>query len=418
MRRFLQPWLLAGVQDAWPRATPSRLTSCLLLALLLHVWLVLMLGNAPPGTAPPGRGVWGALNITLRGPAQDGSAAATPLPASLPGTAPSPRFGGAVRAPAARPLPEPGAARRGDWAATPAREPEVPVAVLPVPLPETARPPLPAAVLDPPSPPVERRLGGAAGIGPAAVTPPAPLERIRAPAPETARLPLPQALPVPASLAPLAVAPPSPAPAPVPAPVPAPATATATATATAAVEPPAAPVAPLAPTARVATPAEPAPVPAAPPLRRVAPIAPAAVAAATMAPIQALPTQAPVGLPALAASPRGTAGPAAPTLPAGRPDAGPQVGYDVATAPGPPASAPRLNLELPRLRGGQLSRLGGAGVLPLLPRPPELPDKLARDIDKAAKADCRTAYQGLGLLAVVPLAADALGGGKGSGCKW
>jgi hypothetical protein len=57
-------------------------------------------------------------------------------------------------------------------------------------------------------------------------------------------------------------------------------------------------------------------------------------------------------------------------------------------------------------------------VLPLLPRPPELPDKLARDIDKAAKADCRTAYQGLGLLAVVPLAADALGGGKGSGCKW
>jgi len=140
--------------------------------------------------------------------------------------------------------------------------------------------------------------------------------------------------------------------------------------------------------------------------------------AAALAPIQALPTEAPVGLPALAASPRDTAGPVVPALPAGRLDAGPQVGHDVATAPSSPASAPRLNLELARPRGGQLSRQGGAGVLPLLPRPPELPDKLSRDIDKAAKADCRTAYQGLGLLAVVPLAADALGGGKGSACKW
>ena len=39
-----------------------------------------------------------------------------------------------------------------------------------------------------------------------------------------------------------------------------------------------------------------------------------------------------------------------------------------------------------------------------------------RDIEKAAKVDCRKAYAGAGLLAVVPLAADALG--KAGGCKW
>ena len=77
---------------------------------------------------------------------------------------------------------------------------------------------------------------------------------------------------------------------------------------------------------------------------------------------------------------------------------------------------PRLNLELSRPRGGELSRGSSRGVLPVLPRPPELDDKLARDIEKAAKIDCRKAYAGAGLLAGVPLAADALG--KAGGCKW
>ncbi len=144
-------------------------------------------------------------------------------------------------------------------------------------------------------------------------------------------------------------------------------------------------------------------------------MAAAAVPVQALAPVQGLPAQTPVGLPSMPAAPTGL--PMA-AMPSGRPDAGPQVGHDVATAPSAPASAPRLNLELARLRGGELSRQGGAGVLPLLPRPPELPDKLARDIDKAAKADCRKAYQGLGLLAVVPLAVDAVRGGKDSGCKW
>jgi len=101
----------------------------------------------------------------------------------------------------------------------------------------------------------------------------------------------------------------------------------------------------------------------------------------------------------------------------GAPDAGTRVGRDVATPPSQAASAPpRLNLELQRPRGGELSRFSSTGVLPLLPRPPELPDKLAKDIKKAAKPDCKDAYAGAGLLAVVPLAVDALR--KDGGCKW
>jgi hypothetical protein len=87
----------------------------------------------------------------------------------------------------------------------------------------------------------------------------------------------------------------------------------------------------------------------------------------------------------------------------------------VATAPSLPASAPRLNLDLVRPRGGLVSSQGQRGLLPVLPHPPEQPSKLARDIEKAGKPDCRTAYGSLGLLAVVPLAADAL---RDKGCRW
>ena len=108
-------------------------------------------------------------------------------------------------------------------------------------------------------------------------------------------------------------------------------------------------------------------------------------------------------------------GPGVPRPAAGAPDAGARAGRDVATPAAEAASAPRLNLDLARPRGGELSQQGSRGVLQLLPRPPEIRSKLAEDIEKAAKADCRTAYSGAGLLAVAPLAADAL---RGKGCKW
>jgi hypothetical protein len=105
---------------------------------------------------------------------------------------------------------------------------------------------------------------------------------------------------------------------------------------------------------------------------------------------------------------------AAPAAP-GAPDAGARVGHDVATAPSLPASAPRLNLELVRPRGGMISSQGSRGLLQMLPHPPETQSKLARDIEKAAKADCRQAYNRMGLLAVVPLAVDAA---RDKGCRW
>lgn len=50
----------------------------------------------------------------------------------------------------------------------------------------------------------------------------------------------------------------------------------------------------------------------------------------------------------------------------------------------------------------------------LLPHPPERKGKLEEGIEKAAKKDCREAYSGLGLLAVIPLAANAVT----DKCKW
>ena len=55
-------------------------------------------------------------------------------------------------------------------------------------------------------------------------------------------------------------------------------------------------------------------------------------------------------------------------------------------------------------------------MFPLLPRPPERDDKLAKEIEKAGRPDCSKTYAGAGLLAVIPLAADALR--KDGGCKW
>ena len=87
----------------------------------------------------------------------------------------------------------------------------------------------------------------------------------------------------------------------------------------------------------------------------------------------------------------------------------------MATAPSIPASAPRLNLDLPRPRGAPISSMGSRGALQLLPPPPERKSKLAEELEKAGKPDCRTAYADKGLIAVVPLTVDAV---KGTGCKW
>ena len=85
-----------------------------------------------------------------------------------------------------------------------------------------------------------------------------------------------------------------------------------------------------------------------------------------------------------------------------------------ATVPAPPgaASAP-LRLDLPT--NGPMSPRRAVGLLPLLKPPADKEGKLEKDIDKAKRADCRDAHSESGLLAVVPIAIDAI---SGKGCKF
>ncbi len=89
-------------------------------------------------------------------------------------------------------------------------------------------------------------------------------------------------------------------------------------------------------------------------------------------------------------------------------------------APSPePGGTPGITAESLRRQAREIAREGSGsrGVLNFVPPPPpqERRDALAEGIAKAAKPDCRTAYAGMGLLAVVPLVASTVGNG---GCRW
>jgi hypothetical protein len=83
--------------------------------------------------------------------------------------------------------------------------------------------------------------------------------------------------------------------------------------------------------------------------------------------------------------------------------------------PAPGASAPALNLDLHGAGVGPSTNRSRSGLFPVLPSPPEQPSKLSKDIEKAARPECKDAYASSGLLAVIPLAKDAV---TGKGCKW
>lgn len=184
-------------------------------------------------------------------------------------------------------------------------------------------------------------------------------------------------------------------------------------------DPPAARAAPrpeaLPPAARAdALPSPPAALPADASAARPEPLPAASTALpapiATTVPAAAGPAQAPLTRGDPLAEP--TPGPRAS---AGSPDAGARVGHDVATAPSASASAPLapLNLSLPR-SGPTLMRRG-PGLLELVQAPPERKTKLEKAIDDASRDDCRKAHGDKGLLAALPLAADAV---RDKGCKW
>lgn len=446
-----------------PRAD-QRLRQSLLLALLLHVWLVLMLGNTPGGQARPGEGVWGSLSVRLRWdePQARSGPPSPPAPDQGPqGEAKSRRFGGAVRAEAdaAAQRPEPGAARLGRWQAQEAQEAVQPLGdAAPLsgaeaaavssglssperlsPLPEALQPlsqaagadearaaavlaPLSAALPAAPTLPkrleqqplaVERAappaLSSAELLAPAAALPPAP--RLRLPTPSTPALeragPLPalpdRVEPVPGLSLPTVQRASLPEPSAIARSVPAAPLASAAAQTESTPEMAALPAAPRQP-----TPVE----------RPVEKLSSSGAVSASAAELQPLPSAPAMPAPSAVPPPASALPllPPAPKLPvAAGPDAGAQLGHDVATPPSASASAPpaKLNLSLPR--AGEVSVRSSRGVLQLLPHPPERKGKLGESIEGAARADCREAHRDSGLVGAAAIAADAL---RGKGCRW
>ncbi|MBH9552281.1 hypothetical protein [Inhella gelatinilytica] len=174
---------------------------------------------------------------------------------------------------------------------------------------------------------------------------------------------------------------------------------------------------------RLETPPEVAPAPVlASPVPSAAPPAVAAPSPAGVppAPVGGPVPQTPAALaPGGAALSRGDPQPSqdpGPRATAGGPDAGPRVGHDVATAPSAAASAPPppLNLSLPRSSAAGPRR--SPGLLELLPAlPPERKNKMEKAVEDAQREDCRKAHQEKGLLALGPMALEAL---RNKGCKW
>ena len=515
MRRFasmLAPQFRAGAAE-WPANSTRQvnMTQFVVLAALLHALLVAMFGNTQGGTARPGAGVWGPINVTLRGQSEQGIGPVLPPKAySGPtGAASERRFGGAVRdeREAPRSNDGPGAARLGVWSSTPSPSA---TEVAPGALAPLLMAPSDVSTMAPSEPaqiaPLARVVPAAAmpraqptpGVAAATVAPepkaapqtntaqPSIAERVAprnaesrpsdipraAPMERDARLKMVQSPPAPALAEPMATVPPLLASnaalsertteaqiqaAPMVSEVKTLSIPARVASVSAPAQRlPALPVesaslptvaeAPAAPRAQLDSPVE---IKALPTLPTPAISADASGGTARTQPLETAPRAPGLVVPnlqtlpavsgtvlaaprAVVAAPTSGAAAAAPdgsrsatatatTVPQpsiGAPDAGPGVGRDVATAPSAPASAPRLNLDLPRTRGGETARESSRGVLQLLPHPPERKSKLAEDIAKAAKKDCKDAYGGMGILAAIPLALDAVKSHSATGCKW
>lgn len=469
-----------------PPPDTRQLQRCLLLAVLLHVWLVLMFGNAT-GSAAPGQGVWGSLTVKLQG-RSGGDPDAPPAETAERSGGPAPREASPA-APGSRQTRQPDLPTPEDRSTEPPR-----TATLS--LPEGFRPiehqdlsPPPRAEIQPlPTPDLPATAIGRLETQPeTAVAPLAPAAGLRSPHRATEALPQAAALPttvnrLEAAPTPAATALPRPAELRVAPPQAAAPSADLPATVQRLEAPAVTPTrlpraadlrtpapgvgAPPVPSAALPSAvqrleaADSAPAPATA-LPRPAELRMASPAAATALPSpQDLPTavrrlesadaagsdvtplrpvpNARASLPAPATSalkelagavPGAVAAPAgpaqgdphanpfaaAPKAAGGSPDAGSRLGPDLPPPPTAAASTPGrtpLNLSLPR---GDMTARRGTGVIEMIPPPPERKSKLEQSIEEAANKDCRKAYSGAGLLAVVPLAIDAA---RGKGCKW
>ncbi|WP_431102779.1 hypothetical protein [Roseateles noduli] len=458
-----------------PAQTPlhrvsDQMGQALLLAVLLHVLLLVAIGNAPGGSAKPGEGAWGPLNVRLQGDRYEPGSGepAVVLPERGPiGEAKQPRSGGAVRE--RPPTPEeqraPGAARQGQWRQQPGDEltgdapadrsappattapvpsptptptpTPAPLAPTPVPAPTPAPTPAPPTPTPPPAPsptptvepapsittlttPVEATVTAPTRIAPAReatpARPTAPTDPLQAPSPlQLPERPAPILSETPTTVRRIdrtpierTLTPPVPSELKAPAELP--------------------PLTPAPAPAPVPQPA-PTPVPAPPtPAPQVAPPAPAPTPTAAPTPPAAAtpaPSPAPTPQPRVSTTPSPTPasrtsldGSTTPTTTqpsVGAPDAGARTGHDVATPASTPPNAPKLNLDLNAARGPMRPRGTPSGVISAVPKPPEDKDALAEKMREAGQQECRKAYADKGLLAVVPLVRDAA---RDKGCRW
>ncbi len=383
-----------------------------LLSLLLHAFFILLFGS-PAGGSREGRAMWSSLDVTIRGPLMESGAGfklergartslLRPVPAEQPPVVkdppkpvvappparvqPPPDLDAALLQSKPSPLPEPIVAPRitpivptvkpatvpvvspiapasADLMPAPRVEPIArPVPVVPAPMLEFA----PRPALDP-------------AMAPSISLPPAPIPDTAIPAPLSERT-APAA--VPALLTPPLLAPP--------------------------LEVPVIP-APLLPSQ-----ASPVVSPVLAPPVEVAPLAPRA---ATAAPPAASAPSIPQTTPSERTVPRATDSPAAGSRSSrdspifdNRKPAAPRVPL--------PGTGPRIDLDAARATAREVARegRGNRSLLPFpMPPPPERKTKEQIAIENARKPDCRDAYKGLGLLAVIPLLANEIGEGS---CRW
>lgn len=85
-----------------------------------------------------------------------------------------------------------------------------------------------------------------------------------------------------------------------------------------------------------------------------------------------------------------------------------------------PDPEPVVDLDAARREARRIAREESRNLVSLPARKPVTDPNEGRHVDddpleKARRSDCKTAYAGLGLLAVIPLAKDAI---TGTGCKW
>ena len=411
--RHLPPIPEHWLPPAFGFRAPPPLWQFVMLSMLLHALFIALFG-APSGGSPGGRAMWGSMQVELRGLLVEREA-----PLFAPRTD-APPLDSAPAAPA--PAREDRGAREGAVPMTPPAETQA-----------TATAPLGPAIVEVPTPfprlldRLPRKEPTLAEPPTLVVPPPTEGQDLRPPARER---PLPSSVEVPAPL-PLTPAPTSERvlaePPPVEIPLAQPLTV------------PPAPT-PIPPPQRASEAPQ-----AAPPVTR--PIETPAVEVQAI-PVPALDTLVPRSSQAstpidMAPLPRIEAAPApAPMQPAIEPRAPPAPAADPWTrgpaspSPAPPGSqrrpgtrpgelsgdydptAPALDTDALRARAASLAR-EGSGQRALLPFPmPPVPEKkstVEAAIEAARKPDCRTAYQGLGLLAAVPLIANEFGEGN---CRW